>query len=432
MLATILLAAGHSKRMKSKIPKILYPIHNKPIIDYILDAVENISEEIYIICSDNTCFKNKKTIHQKEALGTGHAVKVSLPHIPKAYDEILILCGDTPLIKHETLKRICEVNEDIVLGAFKVPDLELPYGRIIFDKNRNVKKIVEYKDATPEEKMHAFAYAGVMKIKRNILDTFLPKLTNNNNSKEYYLTELINLTSAKKVMVEAPCKEFIGINTRVDLAHVERIFQKRWMEKLMKETGVTFLNPDSTSISFDTKIDQDSTIYPNVYIGPNVTIEEDVTILPFSHLEDCLIKKGAKIGPFARIRGKTTISENVDIGNFVEVKETIIGKNSKAKHLSYLGNAELGESVNIGAGTITANYDGKNKHKTFIGHNVFTGSNSVLVAPIKISEHTYIGAGSVITKGTEPYSLTVERSEQKEFKNWVRKAYINIKKKEEK
>jgi len=411
MLCYIVLAAGQSKRFRSRAPKILFQIHGKSLLDYVLESIPANKKDIFIV--SNIPYKDYVCIPQAEPLGTGHAVQEALKHIPSTYTDCIILCGDVPLITKETLRNLSQSTFDLTLIGFRIDDLTKSYGRII----GNGEKIVEYKEASEEVKNNPHAYSGTMKVRRHILDATLPLLRAH---PEFYVTEIVEKTNAQRGVIFKTEEEFTGVNTKADLAYVERALQKKWIHQLMEE-GVVFYNPDTSSVYHDTKIEQDVIIHPHVHIGKNVVIEEGVVIYPFTCLEDCYIKKGARVGPFAHIRGYVVLENNAIVGNFVEVKKSKIGAESKVKHLSYIGDAVLGENVNVGAGVITCNYDGVKKHQTTIEDYVFVGSNTALIAPLTIHDHAYIGAGSVITDDVESYDLVFTRAEKTTKKGWTKK-----------
>ena len=291
---------------------------------------------------------------------------------------------------------------------------ENAYGRLVINDSGHIEKIVEFKDASEIEKKIALCNSGVIAVDGDALPHLLSQIKNNNSAQEFYLTDIVAIANnfgLKCTFIKTNITEVLGVNSRVELANIEKIKQKQIRQKMM-ENGVTLISPKSIHFNFDTEIAQDVIIYPHVFFGPKVKIESDVEIKSFCHIEGAKIQKNAVIGPFARLRPDTEIQENVHIGNFVEIKKSQIAKNSKINHLSYIGDSEIGENTNIGAGTITCNYDGFNKFKTTIGDNVFIGSNSALVAPVAIKNGAIIGAGSVITKDVEADDLAVSRSNQ--------------------
>ncbi len=420
-IKAVILAAGKGTRMKSETtPKVLHEIMGKTLLGYVLDNVKNfVSEEFVIVghhadevekfVKDN--YENAKPVLQSPQLGTGHAVSMVCPALENFAGLVLILCGDTPLVREETLKKFVEFhksnNSDLTVMStiFENP---ANYGRIIREADNSLKCIVEEKDATPEQKAVKEVNAGIYCLNWGKIKSAFGQLKSNNAQGEYYLTDIISWGKEQNLNVNAyileDSDEIYGINSRLNLAEATKMMNRRNLEKYMVN-GVTIVDPDSTWISEDTEIGQDTIIYPATYIeGKNV------------------IGKNCKIGPCAHLRGGVEIVDNVKIGNFVEVKKAKISSNTNVGHLSYIGDAELGEHVNIGAGTITANYDplSKTKSKTILKDNVKIGSNSVLVAPVTVEEGANVGAGGIITKDIPSWALAVTRSPLKVLENWVK------------
>ena len=419
-IKTIILAAGKGTRMKSNTPKVLHKIMDKTLLGYVLDNVKNISEESFVIVghhaeevekfvSEN--YENARTVLQTPQLGTGDAVSKACPFLKDYKGLVLILCGDTPLIKEETLKEFIEYHNSqksdlTVMSA--IFDNPANYGRIIRENDGTLECIVEEKDATPEQKAVKEINAGIYCLDWGKISPVFSQLTSNNAQGEYYLTDIIEWGKKNKLSVNAYTlknnEEIFGINSRMHLAEATKIMNKRKLLNLM-ENGVTIVDPDSTWISEDTEIGKDTIIYPSTYLEGKNKIGEN-----------------CKIGPFAHFRGGVEVADNVKIGNFVEVKKSKINSNTNAGHLSYIGDSEIGEHVNIGAGTITANYNPitKVKSKTILHDNVKVGSNAVLVAPVELQEWVNVGAGSVITKNVEKNSLALTRSPLRVIKDWVK------------
>ena len=419
-IKTIILAAGKGTRMKSNTPKVLHKIMDKTLLGYVLDNVKNISEESFVIVghhaeevekfvSEN--YENARTVLQTPQLGTGDAVSKACPFLKDYKGLVLILCGDTPLIKEETLKEFIEYHNSqksdlTVMSA--IFDNPANYGRIIRENDGTLECIVEEKDATPEQKAVKEINAGIYCLDWGKISPVFSQLTSNNAQGEYYLTDIIEWGKKNKLSVNAYTlknnEEIFGINSRMHLAEATKIMNKRKLVNLM-ENGVTIVDPDSTWISEDTEIEKDTIIYPSTYLEGKNKIGEN-----------------CKIGPFAHFRGGVEVADNVKIGNFVEVKKSKINSNTNAGHLSYIGDSEIGEHVNIGAGTITANYNPitKVKSKTILHDNVKVGSNAVLVAPVELQEWVNVGAGSVITKNVEKNSLALTRSPLRVIKDWVK------------
>lgn len=423
MLKSIILAAGKGTRMKSQIPKVLHKIFDKTLLGYVIDAVndtgfadENLvivghqSEKVEEFVREN--YSNAKTILQSPQLGTGHAVSMAIPHLKDFDGEIIILCGDTPLITSETIKNFVEFhrnnNSDLTVmsAIFEKPT---NYGRIVRSDDGRVESIVEEKDATEEQKSIKEINAGIYCINWNKIKYAFSELKTNNAQGEYYLTDIVKWGNEKGLSVNAYViennEEIFGINSKLNLSEAGKMLNRRIINKHLVN-GVTIIDPDNTWISPDTEIEPDTIIYPSCYIeGKNK------------------IGKNCKIGPFAHLRGDVVLEDNVKIGNFVEVKKTTIKSGTNACHLTYLGDSEIGSGVNIGAGTITANYNPltKEKSKTIIGNDVKIGSNSVLVAPLTIEEGANIGALSVITKNIPAWALALTRAPIKIVEGWVKR-----------
>ena len=420
-IKAVILAAGKGTRMKSNTPKVLHKIFEKPLLGYVLDNVKNITNESFVIVGHHAeevtefvekNYKSAKTVLQSPQLGTGHAVSMVCPALENFDGQVIILCGDTPLITEETLKKFVDYhnsnNSDLTVMStiFENPT---NYGRIIRESDNSLKFIVEEKDATPDQKAVKEVNAGIYCLNWGKIKPAFSQLTSNNAQGEYYLTDIIAWGKKNNLNVNAyileNSDEIYGINSRKNLAEATRIMNERKLNSLM-DNGVTIVDPSSTWISEDTEIGADTTIYPSTYIeGKNK------------------IGKNCKIGPCAHLRGDVEIDDNCKIGNFVEVKKAKIGHNTNAGHLSYIGDSELGSHINIGAGTITANYDPitKTKSKTVLKDNVKIGSNTVLVAPVEIGEGTNIGAGSVITKNIGEWALGLTRAPLRIIENWVKK-----------
>ncbi|URQ66601.1 bifunctional UDP-N-acetylglucosamine diphosphorylase/glucosamine-1-phosphate N-acetyltransferase GlmU [SAR86 cluster bacterium] len=436
----IILAAGKGTRMGGDSPKVLASLAGKPMIQHLIDTVDSFpssktsivvgykSNEVErdLVSKKKLCF-----VKQNNQLGTAHAVKKALPNIRKN-SVAVVLYGDVPLVKKNTLNRLIKSASTgkLSLLTFTKED-PTGYGRIIRSSKKNVEKIIEHKDASSAEKEIREVNSGILAIKARLLQQFISKIKNNNAAKEYYLTDLVEIANNHSVDVVATlCDpyEVGGANDKKELHELERACQKKLAEDLLK-SGVTIADTSRIDIRGDIKIGQNSFVDvnnvfvgnnvfgKNVHIGPNCyisnsSIKDNTIIYANTVLEDSLVGKNCKIGPFARIRGGSELTEGAELGNFVEANRSNIGKNSKAKHLTYLGDARLGTEVNVGAGTITCNYDGKNKHKTIIADGTFIGSNSSLVAPLVLGENSYTGAGSVITKDVPKGKLAVARGKQ--------------------
>lgn len=421
-IKAVILAAGKGTRMKSETtPKVLHQIMGKTLLGYVLDNVKNFASEQFVIVGHHaqevedfvkTNYTNAKTVLQTPQLGTGHAVSMVCPNLENYDGLILILCGDTPLIKEETLKSFVDFhksnNSDITVMS-TIFDNPTNYGRIIRDTDNSLKCIVEEKDATPEQKAVKEVNAGIYCLNWGKVKSAFSQLKTNNAQGEYYLTDIISWGKEQALKVNAfildDSDEIYGINSRLNLATATKIMNRRNLERYM-ENGVTIVDPESTWISEDTEIGTDTIIYPATYIeGKNK------------------IGKSCKIGPCAHLRGGVEVCDNVKVGNFVEVKKSKISSNTNVGHLSYIGDSELGEHVNIGAGTITANYNPltKAKTKTVLKNDVKIGSNTVLVAPVTVGDGANVGAGTVVTKNISAWSLAITRSPLRVIENWVKK-----------
>lgn len=441
----IILAAGRGVRMLSKLPKMLQPIGGRPMLEHVVLTAESLSPREVVVVSgqQGESLKEALNLHtellwreQKEPLGTGHAVLQALPAISSDY--VLILCGDTPLITPQMLSTFIALVKDqssqigfITANVFPPTGL----GRVIRDKAGKVLKVVEEKEASLEEKHITEINTGIFWGSRKRLETWLPSLSAENAQKEYYLTDIIALALQEKLDLMAytlqpeASLDILGINTRKQMSLVERIYQGRQADHLMNQ-GVTLLDPARLDVRGEVTVGRDITIDANVilqgkvviedevYIGPNVVIKDSIIqqgaeILANSVIEGATIGPQASIGPFARIRPGTVLKEKVKIGNFVEIKQTKVERGSKINHLSYVGDAIVGKSVNIGAGTITCNYDGKDKYQTIIGDKCFIGSDTQLIAPVTIGEDVTIGAGTTVVKDVPPHHLIHNKVEHR-------------------
>lgn len=453
-IATIILAAGKGERMHSNIPKVLHPLCGKPMIDYSLGVAKSIKGKSILVVTpkqaDNRVDQylkngsNIRVVHQTERQGTGGAVMACSAFLQNFHGRVLILYGDCPLLQSETLQKFLQhlSETDATLG-FISAKLNDPtgYGRILRDAQGEVLRVVEEKEATPSEKSLRESNMGVYGVQSEWLVNTLKKLKPHPIKNEYYLTDIIEqAVSEKQKLVgflgEEP-QEFLGINSRKQLASAEEILRKRFVEHWL-ERGVSFVDPKQVYIEADVHIGVDTLIAPQVYlqgktkIGKNcrldcgailkdVTIEDGVHIKPYSVLEESHVAKEAQVGPFARVRPASHIGPRARVGNFVELKRTTLEAGVKANHLSYLGDAHIGSETNIGCGTITCNYDGVKKHPTKIGKKVFVGSDVSLVAPVKIGDGAYIGAGSTVTQDVPKDSLAIARARQVNKAGWAKK-----------
>jgi bifunctional UDP-N-acetylglucosamine pyrophosphorylase / glucosamine-1-phosphate N-acetyltransferase len=439
-LAIIVLAAGMGTRMKSATPKVLHKVGNRSLMGHALATAAQLAPSRIVVVHGPGMDKvqaeslkfagNAAFAEQVERKGTGHAVSMAKEALKGFHGTVLVLYGDVPLIRKESLVRllakITSATPMAVLGF--VTDTPKGYGRLITRHDDTVTAIREELDASPEERGIKLCNSGIIAIESALLWDLIPKLGSNNAKGELYLTDLVELvnTVRKKVALEICDEDEVqGVNDRVQLSQMEARFQSRKRSEAMIN-GATLIDPASTYFSADTKIGSDVIIEPNVIFGAAVTVGNNVEIFGHSHIEGTTIADGARIGPFARLRPGAEIGENAHIGNYVEIKKAVIGKGAKVNHLTYIGDAIVGAGSNIGAGTITCNYDGYDKHLTEIGENVFVGSNSSLVAPVKIGSGANIAAGSVITKSVPDDALAMTRPDLQIKEGWA-KTYRAIK-----
>ena len=445
--AVVIMAGGKGKRMKSDLPKVLHEIAGRPILNYIFDTINQLNLKKTIMIVGYQGEKVRELIgsdieyaEQSEQLGTAHAVLQSKKLLELFTGNILILSGDVPFLKVNTLRKFLRYHQRNQYSCSLISAiLENPrgYGRVIRNKKGEIREIIEEADLNGNEKEIKEVNAGIYCFEKNKLFQILEKITPNNKQNEYYLTDAV------KILLEEGLKvgniiledhtEMSGINTRMDLVEASKKINQRVLHQLMFQ-GVTIIDPASTFIEEGVQINKDTTIYPFTIIQKESKIGQNCIIGPYSHIinakignevkiwssviEDSEIKDGVKIGPYSHLRPGTTVEKNAKIGNFVEVKKSIIGEGSKASHLTYLGDAKLGKNVNVGAGTITCNYDGEKKNTTIIEDDVFIGSNNSLVAPVKLGKASYTGAGSTITENIPENSLAIARSRQKNIVNW--------------
>lgn len=447
MLSAIILAAGKGTRMRSVLPKVLQPLGGRPLLHHVIDTAQSLQarqtvvvagfglEAVQSACTDYAV----NWAVQAQQLGTGHAVAQAIDHIQDD-ETALILYGDVPLIQSATLARLVDLVDDrhpLALLTVTLPD-PTGYGRIVRDASGSMQRIVEQKDATAEERAITEVNTGIMAAKGSQLRGWLAQLGNDNSQGEYYLTDIIAMAVADGFMVRSTQAssemEVLGVNDKAQLAGLERLYQAEKVMSLMK-AGVTVIDPSRLDIRGTVEVGMDCVIDVNVVLSGkvmlgnnvtigagcvlhNVTLADGVKLNPYSVLEDCTIGADSRVGPFARVRPGTVTQDHAHIGNFVELKNAQLGSGAKVNHLSYVGDASVGAKANIGAGTITCNYDGVNKHRTVIGEGAFVGSNSALVAPVSIGAGATIGAGSVITKDTPDDQLTLARAKQVTIANW--------------
>lgn len=449
MRRALILAAGKGTRMKSNVPKCAYPLLNKPMILYQVEALEraNINEIFVVVGNDFQVFKDilgtrVTFVYQKEKLGTGHAVLCARKFLENNDDETIILPGDMPLINTPLIEKLfdshLEMGNDITVVSTVTEDPK-GYGRIIYDEYGNIFQIIEEKDCNDIQKRIKEINSGVFVIKGSTFIKELDKININTRSNEYHLTDVVKISYQKKkisVYKSSNNYDLMGINNLHQIAIAEKNL-RRMINKSMMESGVSMINPDTITIGHDVIIEQGVKILPNTTItgqthirsgsvvGPNTELNdahvEEECIIRHSLVYDSLIGRGSRIGPFAHVRDKAIIGEKNRIGNFVEVKKSKTGRDTKASHISYIGDADIGKNVNFGCGSITVNYDGKTKHITEIGDNVFVGCNVNLVAPIKISDDVFIAAGSTVTKDIPKGALAVARNKQINKEDYFKK-----------
>jgi len=444
---SIVLAAGNGTRMKSSLPKVLHKIAGLPLIGHITNTLSSVgsTDIVYVVGQGAERVKTEicrllpdaEFYHQKQRLGTAQAVLTAEQAIRRGYDDILIVFGDTPLIEASELVKARQMladGADIVVFGFHCENPQ-GYGRLVVSDG-HLQAIVEEKDATAQQKQIKYCNGGLLAVSGTHLLELLQKINNENSKGEFYLTDIIALGSAEKLDIRTltvPYDNIVGVNSRNELAEAEAIWQRRKRKELMI-AGVTMIAPETVFLSYDTQIAADVVIEPNVFFGTNVSVASGTVIHAFSHIVGAEIGPNTQIGPFSRLRPGTEIAQGAKVGNFCEVKNTKIHQDAKVNHLTYLGDADIGARANIGAGTISCNYDGFNKWRTYIGADAFVGSNTSLVAPVKIGERTYIASGSVITDEVEDDALAIGRARQtvkKGYGQQLRQRFCSIKVKSE-
>lgn len=433
--AVVILAAGQGTRMRSDTHKVLHPIAGKPLLLHLLDRVDALGPDKRVVVVGKgreqvevaIAGRDVAVALQAEQKGTGHAVQQAEAALGGYDGPVLILYGDTPFVEADTLRRMIDRLDGeggpgvVVLGSR--PADPLKYGRIILGEGDRIARMVEYKDATEEERAVRLCNSGMMAVRAPDLFCWLAEVGNDNAAGEYYLPDIVNIAAREgreAVVIEGDPYEAAGVNSRAELAHLELEWQRRRREQALDE-GATLIDPESVWFAYDTRLGRDVTVEPHVVFGPGVEVADGATIHAFSHIDGAVIGAKASIGPFARIRPGTRLAERTRVGNFVELKKAEVAEGAKVNHLSYVGDASVGAKANIGAGTITCNYDGFGKYRTVIGAGAFIGSNTALVAPVTVGEGAVVGAGSVITRDVEPDSLAVERTEQKGIAGWARR-----------
>jgi bifunctional UDP-N-acetylglucosamine pyrophosphorylase/glucosamine-1-phosphate N-acetyltransferase len=434
-VAAVILAAGHGTRMKSSMPKVLHAVGGRSMLAHVMAAAQALSPErlaVVIGAQAPIVGDAAKALRADVAVavqnpprGTGDAVKQAIPALKGFSGVVLVLYADTPLVAPETLRALAakvDGGAAVAVLGFR-PDDPGAYGRLKTDAAGGLEAIVEAKDASADELKIAFVNSGVMAVDAEFLLRALPQLKDDNAKKEFYLTDVVAIARREGLscaVAEASAEEVAGVNSRAELSEAEAIFQKRARLAAM-EGGATLIDPSTVYFSWDTEIASDVFIEPNVFFGAGVKIASGAVIRAYSHLEGAHVGEGASVGPFARLRPGTVLSKDVKVGNFVEIKNAKVGEGAKLPHLTYAGDADIGAGANLGAGTITCNYDGFSKHRTEIGAGAFIGSNSSLVAPVTIGAGAYVGSGSVITKDVEADALAVARGRQADFKGWAQR-----------
>ena len=420
----VVLAAGDGTRMKSSVSKVLHPVGNLPMIAHVVRAAQSadtdavalvVGRDADVVAAAADTGLPLSTWVQEERLGTAHAVLAARDAIAKGYDDVLVIFGDTPLITAQSLTRARKSlagGADVVVIGFRT-DSPDGYGRLI-EKDGQLAAIREHRDATQEERAITFCNGGLMAIAGDKALSLLDSVGNDNAKGEYYMTDIVEIArdrGGNVVAVEASADEVLGINNRAELAEAEALWQQKRRHDMMM-AGVSMTAPETVFLSHDTLIEADVLIEPNVVFGPGVAIRSGATIHSFSHVEGAAIGAGCKVGPFARLRPGAELQSDAKVGNFCELKNAVVGNGAKINHLSYVGDASVGDKANVGAGTITCNYDGINKHRTEIGAGAFVGSNSALVAPVRIGDNAYVASGSVVTADVPDDAVAFGRARQ--------------------
>ena len=429
-IAALILAAGKGARMKSSLPKVMHQVANRTLLGHVIGTAESLNSDRVVVVvgpgMDNVAVEAAPhtTVTQAQQNGTADAVKPARDALAGlGTGTVLILYGDTPFIRPETLQAMLERRADgagIVVLGFQ-PDNPGEYGRLIVSEDGGLDAIVEYREANEAQRAVTLCNSGVLAVDLEKLFGWIDQVTNDNAKGEFYLTDIVAIARTEGVIaavIEADESEFLGVNSRADLAKAESYWQRE-RRSIMMANGVTLIDPETVYFAADTNVAPDVRIGPNVVFGPNVTIERNVEIKAFCHIEGATIGAGSVIGPFARLRPGAVLEQGVHIGNFVEVKNSHIGEGAKANHFTYLGDSTVGAKTNIGAGTITCNYDGFFKHRTIIGANAFIGSNTALVAPVTVGDGAIVGAGSVVTREVSKNALVVARGRQEEREGWA-------------
>ena len=442
-LAVVILAAGKGTRMKSDLHKVLHPIAGRPMLEHLLASVAELSPEKKVIVAGHGLEQLEKALGngvifavQEPQLGTGHAVQQAQGPLSNFEGDVLILYGDVPFVRTETMRAMIErLHADdapaVVVLGFE-PEDALQYGRVLAHDDGRIAMMVEYKDATEEQRACRLCNSGLMAVKSADLFDLLSRVGNDNSQGEYYLVDIVNIATLEgrlcAVIKTDDPDEVGGVNSRGELAEAEARWQQKRRAQAMAD-GASLIAPETVFFAWDTKLGRDVTIEPNVVFGPGVTVADNVVIHAFSHLEGATLESGVQVGPYARLRPGAVLKTGSKIGNFVEMKKAVLGEGAKANHLTYLGDAEIGAGANIGAGTITCNYDGYFKHQTIIGERAFIGSNSALVAPVKIGADAIVAAGSAVTRDVADGELRLVRGDQLVKPGWADRFHDAMKKK---
>ncbi|CUH85646.1 bifunctional UDP-N-acetylglucosamine diphosphorylase/glucosamine-1-phosphate N-acetyltransferase GlmU [Thalassovita mediterranea] len=433
--ALVILAAGMGSRMNSDLPKVLHKIAGAPLLVHAITSGAAVNPSRLVVVAGHGADQVRSAVEdwapeaevviQAEQLGTGHAVLQAREALEGFEGDVIVLYGDTPFIQPDTIARMVEARQqhDVVVLGFE-PEDPARYGRLVMDGDQ-LQRIVEYKDASEAERAITLCNSGLVAADATVLFDLLDQVGNDNAAGEYYLPDIVAIAKDRNLSATAvTCdpSETLGVNSRTELAQAEALFQARARAEAL-ENGVTLQAPETVFFAHDTYVGRDTVVEPNVVFGPGVTVESGAEIRAFSHLEGCHVSQGAQVGPYARLRPGAELAEKVRIGNFVEVKNAILDEGAKVNHLSYIGDATVGAATNIGAGTITCNYDGVMKHRTEIGNHAFIGSNTMLVAPVKVGNRAMTGSGSVITKDVEADALAVSRARQENKAGFASKLY---------
>lgn len=441
-LAIVILAAGKGTRMKSDLHKVLHPIAGRPMLEHLLENAAQLAPERQVVVAGHGREQLERELGgratialQEPQLGTGHAVAQAKTALEGFSGDVLILYGDVPFVRAQTMRTMLDRlhggdQPPVVVLGFE-PEDALQYGRIIAQGDR-IERMVEHKDATPEQRATRLCNSGLMAVRSQDLFALLDRVGNDNAQGEYYLTDIVNVANEDgrtcAVAVTDDSDEVAGINSRGELAQAEARWQHKRRAQAMAD-GATLIAPETVWFSWDTQLGRDVTVEPNVVFGPGVRVADDVVIHAFSHLEGATLESGVSIGPYARLRPGAVLKKGSRVGNFVEMKQAVLGEGAKANHLTYLGDAEVGAGANIGAGTITCNYDGYFKHKTVIGERAFIGSNSALIAPVRIGADAIVGAGSAVSRDVGDGELRLVRAEQLVKPGWADSFHDAMKKK---